>query len=79
MAESQFPLKKAVIVFGVVAIVAIVAAILTADYIGPMTLLIIALVAGLGGFFLYGWIAGETKKLHKQSSERPNRDRLHKD
>jgi hypothetical protein len=30
-----------------------------------VTLLIIALIAGLGGLILYGWIAGEVKKLQK--------------
>ena len=67
MAETPFPVKKALIILAIVAVVAVTAAVLTAEHIGPMTLLIVALVAGVGGFVMYAWIAGEAKKLQKQA------------
>ena len=75
MAQSAFPVKQTVIILVVVAVVAIAAAVLTAEHIGPVSLLIIAGIAALGGFGLYAWISSEARKIKSQSPPESSEDK----
>jgi F0F1-type ATP synthase assembly protein I len=67
MVGKSLTIKKAVFVLIAVAVVAVVAGVLTAKYIGNFGLMLIALAAGFGGFLLYVYASSEARKAIRPS------------
>jgi hypothetical protein len=70
MTGSSLTIKKAIFILIAVAIVAVVAGVLTAEYIGNLGLIVLALAAGFGGLILYVYASSEAKKIARTAGNR---------
>ena len=66
MASNNLNIKQLVLVLGLVAVAAIVLAVITAEHISALAIIIIAGVILIASLVLNGYIAAERKKLQQQ-------------